>query len=224
LAPPFPLHAAACSCSLRVRFAVVPAHSALTKLYLKFCYKYWRHKYLSQILGWAPHGECQTLLASLFPLVLALRERCSNAFSHLHRVQGCIQQSVRGHAPTHEEKVCHQVCIQAGSTRGTCIAFAPLMAACVQVLYTDRCCSGVQQDVEAVRKEIDFLTHIKHPNIIRLYEVYENTSEIFLVLELYVSRLLHSPGVLPSDLPRTSYFCLSCRHPRFLQHGGRRAL
>jgi serine/threonine protein kinase len=43
----------------------------------------------------------------------------------------------------------------------------------------------VQQDVEAVRKEIDFLTHIKHPNIIRLYEVYENSSEIFLVLELY---------------------------------------
>jgi len=42
LAPPFPLHAAACSCSLRVRFAVVPTHSALTQLYLKFCYKCWR--------------------------------------------------------------------------------------------------------------------------------------------------------------------------------------
>lgn len=56
--------------------------------------------------------------------------------------------------------------------------------------------------MEAVRKEIDFLTHIKHPNIIRLYEVYENTSEIFLVLELYVSRLLRFAGVLPLDIPR----------------------
>jgi calcium/calmodulin-dependent protein kinase I len=53
--------------------------------------------------------------------------------------------------------------------------------------YAIKCVSkqaAQEQDVEAVRKEIDFLTHIKHPNIIRLYEVYENTSEIFLVLEL----------------------------------------
>jgi serine/threonine protein kinase len=38
--------------------------------------------------------------------------------------------------------------------------------------------------VDAVRKVIDFVSHIKHTNIIRLYEVYENATEIFLVLEL----------------------------------------
>ena len=78
--------------------------------------------------------------------------------------------------------------------------------------------------MEAVRKEIDFLTHIKHPNIIRLYEVYENTSEIFLVLELYVSRLERSLAYcLQVYLVHESYFCLSCRYSCFLQHGGRRA-
>jgi len=75
--------------------------------------------------------------------------------------------------------------------------------------------------VEAVRKEIDFLTHIKHPNIIRLYEVYENTSEIFLVLELYVSPL--EQYCLQIYLVHESYLCSSCRHSCFLQHGGRRA-
>lgn len=80
LAPPFPLHAAACSCSLRVRFAVAPTHSALTQLYLKFCYKYWRPiKPPSYVLGRAPHGVCQTLSISLTRSTGA-RERCSNAF------------------------------------------------------------------------------------------------------------------------------------------------
>ena len=41
-------------------------------------------------------------------------------------------------------------------------------------------------DQERVRLkyEIDILKNLNHPNIVRLYEVYENKSSIFLVTEL----------------------------------------
>ena len=35
-----------------------------------------------------------------------------------------------------------------------------------------------------LKYEIDILTNLNHPNIVRLYEVYENKSNIFLVTEL----------------------------------------
>ena len=52
--------------------------------------------------------------------------------------------------------------------------------------------------MEDIKKEVDILHQIDHPNIIQLYEVYETKLEVILVLELYVSSfktviLLRSP-------------------------------
>ena len=43
--------------------------------------------------------------------------------------------------------------------------------------------------MEDIKKEVDILHQIDHPNIIQLYEVYETRLEVILVLELYVSSL-----------------------------------
>lgn len=37
---------------------------------------------------------------------------------------------------------------------------------------------------EELRNEIDILKHLDHPNIIKLYETYENDEYIFLVQEI----------------------------------------
>lgn len=41
-----------------------------------------------------------------------------------------------------------------------------------------------EQDRIRLKYEIDILKNLNHPNIVRLYEVYENRSCIFLVTEL----------------------------------------
>jgi serine/threonine protein kinase len=41
-----------------------------------------------------------------------------------------------------------------------------------------------QEDLELIRREIDILKICQHPNIIRLLDIFENSSYIFLVLEL----------------------------------------
>jgi calcium-dependent protein kinase len=47
-----------------------------------------------------------------------------------------------------------------------------------------------EQERVRLRYEIDILTNLNHPNIVRLYEVYENKTNIFLVTELCDGREL----------------------------------
>ena len=47
-----------------------------------------------------------------------------------------------------------------------------------------------EQEKIRLRYEIDILTNLNHPNIVRLYEVYENKANIFLVTELCDGREL----------------------------------
>ena len=41
-----------------------------------------------------------------------------------------------------------------------------------------------EQDKVRMKYEIDILKNLTHPNIVKLYEVYENKSTIYLVTEL----------------------------------------
>ena len=41
-----------------------------------------------------------------------------------------------------------------------------------------------QQEKISLKYEIDILKNLTHPNIVRLYEVYENKSQIYMVTEL----------------------------------------
>ena len=40
------------------------------------------------------------------------------------------------------------------------------------------------QDLELVRREIEIMKVCQHPNLIRLLDIFENESEIFLVMDL----------------------------------------
>ena len=40
------------------------------------------------------------------------------------------------------------------------------------------------EDKMALQNEIDILTHVDHPNIVKLYEVFEDTDHYSLVMEL----------------------------------------
>ena len=51
------------------------------------------------------------------------------------------------------------------------------------VKIIDKLNMGEQERVR-LKYEIDILKNLNHPNIVRLYEVYENKSSIFLVTEL----------------------------------------
>jgi hypothetical protein len=42
-------------------------------------------------------------------------------------------------------------------------------------------------DIELLKREIYIMKKVDHPNILKLYEVYEDDDHFFLVLELYVT-------------------------------------
>ncbi len=42
----------------------------------------------------------------------------------------------------------------------------------------------VQVSIEDIEREVEILTNISHPNIISLHEVYENKTEVVLILQL----------------------------------------
>jgi serine/threonine protein kinase len=56
-------------------------------------------------------------------------------------------------------------------------------------------------DIELLKREIYIMKKVDHPNILKLFEVYEDEDYFFLVLELYVlhppSSPLHQPSYRP---------------------------
>lgn len=44
-----------------------------------------------------------------------------------------------------------------------------------------------EEEVALLHREIDIMRKLKHPHIIALYDVFEDTERIYLVLELYVA-------------------------------------
>jgi 5'-AMP-activated protein kinase catalytic alpha subunit len=55
--------------------------------------------------------------------------------------------------------------------------------AAVKALKKDKIREEGQSSIEKVRREIDLMRQIKHPNVIRLYEVVETSDFILLVTE-----------------------------------------
>jgi serine/threonine protein kinase len=45
-------------------------------------------------------------------------------------------------------------------------------------------------DIKLLRREIQIMKRVSHPNILKLYEVFEDEDEFFLVMELYVLNFL----------------------------------
>lgn len=46
------------------------------------------------------------------------------------------------------------------------------------------------EDCDRFRYEIDLVKSLDHPNIVRVYETFEDTSDVYLIQELCVGRLL----------------------------------
>lgn len=53
----------------------------------------------------------------------------------------------------------------------------------MKALKKDKIREEGQSSIEKVRREIDLMRQIKHPNVIRLYEVVETSDFILLVTE-----------------------------------------
>ena len=49
------------------------------------------------------------------------------------------------------------------------------------------------EDIKLLRREIKIMRKVDHPNILKLYEVYEDEDEFYLVMELYVLSLSLTP-------------------------------
>jgi calcium/calmodulin-dependent protein kinase I len=62
------------------------------------------------------------------------------------------------------------------------------------------------EDIKLLRREIKIMRKVDHPNILKLYEVYEDEDEFYLVMELYVMLFV---ACLSSTLRQTN-ICLAC--------------
>jgi serine/threonine protein kinase len=59
-------------------------------------------------------------------------------------------------------------------------------------------------DIKLLRREIQIMKKLKHPNILKLYEVYEDDEQFYLVMELYVA----SPGRISANCTCSGNLCI----------------
>jgi len=50
--------------------------------------------------------------------------------------------------------------------------------------------SMLQDDIKLLRREIQIMKKVDHPNILKLHEIYEDTDKVYIVMELCVSPYL----------------------------------
>lgn len=48
----------------------------------------------------------------------------------------------------------------------------------------------LQEDIKLLRREIDIMKKVDHPNVLKLHEIYEDKSKVFIVMELVVGNEL----------------------------------
>lgn len=44
----------------------------------------------------------------------------------------------------------------------------------------------IQDDIKLLRREIEIMKKVSHPNILKLHEIYETDEKVYIVMELYV--------------------------------------
>ena len=44
--------------------------------------------------------------------------------------------------------------------------------------------SSVGEQTKMLKREVDILSGVEHPNVVRLFEIYESSAKLFLVMEL----------------------------------------
>lgn len=67
------------------------------------------------------------------------------------------------------------------------------------------------QDVELIKSEIEILKLCQHPNIIRLLDYFENSENIFIIMELLQGGdlfLILKPEALKFQKPEQAAFCI----------------
>ncbi|KAG8012670.1 Death-associated protein kinase 3, partial [Nibea albiflora] len=67
---------------------------------------------------------------------------------------------------------------------------------------------------EEIEREVDILQQLQHPNIVSLHDVYENRTDVVLILELSVCRLFSAPEIVNYEpLGLEADMCLSGASP-----------
>lgn len=54
-----------------------------------------------------------------------------------------------------------------------------------------------EDEILSLQNEIHILTHVDHPNIVKLFEVYEDSNSYFLVMELMTGGEVSISFVVP---------------------------
>lgn len=66
---------------------------------------------------------------------------------------------------------------------------------------------------EEIEREVDILQQLQHPNIISLHDVYENRTDVVLILELWVTAWFNNTSPVwhlkTSKHLRRRFFCIS---------------
>lgn len=44
----------------------------------------------------------------------------------------------------------------------------------------------IKEDIKLLKREIDIMKKVDHPNILKLYEIFEDEQHVYIVMELYV--------------------------------------